>query len=213
MFSTPCAPQASKSIAECVKASASADFTVQESESNTIDLSDDTKRVIYRLVEFLYRGDYQEFDHPDYQTIDKDLLASTGTHHAVLHAEMFAVGDKYDIAALGDAAKAKFKAAISKKDFTNGHFLDVIPYVYSTTPKSNRGLRDVVCCGTQNRGSVIRTDPVLKSRLAEIVSATPQFAWDLIEGSLLATSVKECSSCKTGPVGRVIRRSESSEDD
>ncbi|CAF9938022.1 MAG: hypothetical protein ALECFALPRED_007482 [Alectoria fallacina] len=169
----------------------------QESESNIIDLSHDTKRVVYRMVEFLYCGDYQELDHPDYQTIDKDLVDRTGIHHAVLHADIFAVADKYDIAALGNIAKNKFEEAINKKGFGDPDHLRVIKYVYSTTPESNRGLRDVIVSHTQARGNKIRTNFVLNSRLEEIVSTTPQFGWDLIQSSLLSASIKRCSECKT----------------
>lgn len=166
---------------------------IQESESNTIDLSDDTKCVIYRMVEFLYRGDYQEIDHPNYQTLDRDIVDRSGAHHAMLHASMFAVADKYDIAALGDLAKDKFTKAILNID--NQHYMDVINHVYSTTPESNRGLHDEIGYQTRLRGSTIITDPVLKSRLEEIVSTTPQFAWDLIETSFKPTSAKPCAEC------------------
>ncbi len=168
---------------------------IQESESNTIDLSDDTKCVIYRMVEFLYRGDYQEIDHPDYQTLDKDIIDRSGAHHAVLHASMFAVADKYDIAALGDLAKEKFDKAIENID--NQHYMDVINHVYSTTPESYRGLRDKIGHQTRIRGSTIRTDPVLNSRLEEIVSTTRQFAWDLIQSSFMPTSAKTCTGCNS----------------
>lgn len=92
---------------------------------------------------------------------------------------MFVVADKYDIVALGDAAKAYFKGATREEVLNNGHLLELIPHVYSTTPESNRGLRDVICWETSSREIIIGKDPVLKSRLAEIISATPQFAGDL----------------------------------
>ncbi|KAL9065532.1 MAG: hypothetical protein Q9161_008184 [Pseudevernia consocians] len=157
---------------------------IVETKSNIIDLSDDTKSIVYRMVEFLYRGDYQELDHADYQTIDKDVIDRSGAHHAVLHADMFAVADKYDIAALGDVAKGKFEKALSRTAIANGHYLEVINHVYSTTPESNRGLRNVIVEQTQIRGSRIQEDPVLNPRLKEIVSTTRQFAWDLINSQL-----------------------------
>lgn len=150
------------------------------------------------MVEFLYRGDYQELDDdPGYQKIDKDVFDRSGAHHALLHASMFAVADKYDIAALGDVAKGKFERAISKTAIDNGHFLEVINNVYSTTPESNRGLRDAIVEQTQIRGSMIREDPVLNPRLEKIVSTTPQFAWDLIQNCLRSLRTSElCSGCK-----------------
>ena len=148
------------------------------------------------MVEFLYRGDYQELDHADYQTIDKDVIDRSGAHHAVLHADMFAVADKYDIAALGDVAKNKFEKALSRTAIANGHYLEVINHVYSTTPESNRGLRNVIVEQTQIRGSRIQEDPVLNPRLKEIVSTTRQFAWDLINSQLKTlTTGESCFGC------------------
>lgn len=150
------------------------------------------------MVGFLYRGDYQELDHPDYQTIDQDLLDRSGPHHAVLHAAMFAAADKYNIATLGDVAKTSLS---SRKPSTCSsstalHFLEVVKYVYSTTPESNRGLRDAVVFQTQACSSKITTNPVLNSHLEQIASSTPQFAWDLIRESLLPASLKRHSVCK-----------------
>lgn len=145
------------------------------------------------MVEFLYRGDYQDLDHPDYQLIDKNGPDRSGAHHAVLHADMFAVADKYDIAALGDAAKTKFEEASNIVGLDNGNYLDVFRYVYSTTPESNRGLRDVVVGQIRTRGCRIMADAALNSRLEEIVSTTPQLAWDVFRTSLSATSFQKPS--------------------
>ncbi|KAF6218342.1 hypothetical protein HO133_005689 [Letharia lupina] len=169
---------------------------VVESEGNLIDLSHDTKPVVYRMLEFLYHGEYREIGHLDYLTIDKDLLEKGRAQHALLHAEMFAVADKYDIATLGVVAMNKFEKALSKKKFGNGHYLDIIKHVYSTTPESNRGLRDLVVSHARAHGNEIQKDSILNPRLEEIVSITPQFAWDLIQTCLLHTPLNRCSACK-----------------
>ena len=150
---------------------------------------------VYRMVGFLYRGDYQELDHPDYQMIDQDLLDRSGPHHAVLHAAMFATADKYNIAILGDVAKTSLSSRKPStcSSSTAPHFLEVVEYIYSTTPEFNRGLRDVVVFQTQTCSSKIMTTPVLNSRLEQIASTSPQFAWDLIRKSLLPASLKRYS--------------------
>ena len=164
-----------------------ADIAGQETESNIIDLSHDTKPVVFRMVEFLYRGDYEELDHPDYQAIDKNIPDSSKTLQAVLHADMFTVADKYNIVALGETAKEKFEGAIWS--LRNCYYLEVIKYVYSTTSESDRSLRDAIVRETRRRGSKILKETGLKPSLEELVSTTPQFAWDLFHNSLQATSV------------------------
>lgn len=180
---TPCTDYA--------KVSVYADITLQESEFNIIDLSDDTKSVAYRMVDFLYRGDYW-VGYPDHQVIDGD---SGGEHHALLHAAMFAVADKYNIAALGDAAKDKFERSFNYMFPDLGGLMDVIEYVYSSTPDSNRGLRDSIVQQTQACGAKIMADPALNSRLEEIIASTPSFAMDLIHKSFLPASPKRCRTC------------------
>ena len=138
------------------------------------------------MIDFLYRGDYQT---------DVD---SGEQHHAVLHAAMFAVADKYNIAALGDAAKVKFQKSIKSIVWISpdiGSFMDVIEYVYSTTPESNRGLRDIVVRQIQILGTQITADPKLNSRLEGIIASTPSFAMDLIRNSFVQASPRRCSAC------------------
>lgn len=152
------------------------------------------------MVEFLYRGDYTELEPPDYQTTDKDSHGSnlSAAPHAILHAAMFAVADKYNIAALGDVAKNKFEQAIKESVSDTNYFLDIIDYVYSTTPESNRGLRDLIVFQAQTRGAKIMAEPELNSRLEEIISSTPRFAMDLIQQSLHPASPpspKRCPFC------------------
>lgn len=83
------------------------------------------------MVDFLYRGDYD---------VDED---SGEEHPAILQAAMFAVADKYNIAALGDVAKDKFEGSVTEIFQTSSNrdcFMDVVEHVYSTTPQSSRGL-------------------------------------------------------------------------
>ena len=166
-----------------------ANIAGQESESNIIDLSHDTKRIVFRMVEFVYRGDYDVLNYPDYPTTDKDTPDGSKVRHAVLHADMFTVADKYDIVALGEKAKEHFEETIDSWSLDDSEFLEVTKYVYSTTPESDRGLRDAIVRETRLRGSQIIKDTGLKPRLEELVSTTPHFAWDLFHNSLQENSV------------------------
>ncbi|KAH8724450.1 hypothetical protein GQ44DRAFT_740330 [Phaeosphaeriaceae sp. PMI808] len=60
-----------------------------------------------------------------------------------IHTTMYALGDKYGVQGLCDLAKEKFESCLDlhvhSEDFTTA-----IQLAYSTTPDSNRGLRDVI---------------------------------------------------------------------
>ena len=70
------------------------------------------------------------------------------------HAQMYALGDEYDIHDLKEEALWKFERAIEAKEGISDELTDVIeviPTVYETTPDNDRGLRDaVVAFGAKN---------------------------------------------------------------
>ena len=70
------------------------------------------------------------------------------------HASMYALGDEYGILDLKEEALWKFKRTMEAK---KGHedelesVIEAMPIVYTTTPSSDRGLRDaVVAFGAKN---------------------------------------------------------------
>ena len=96
-----------------------------------------------------------------------------------LHAEMFSLGDKYDCAVLKESALVKFK------EHSNGNgvvtllgFVISIPIVYSSTPDSERTLRDVVVekiSGEPDRYLLENVKPLFQ----KVVFEVPEFNWDL----------------------------------
>jgi len=60
-----------------------------------------------------------------------------------IHATMYALADKYQVNGLGSLARAKFEACLNHHVNTED-FITAVQIVYSTTPESNRGLRDAV---------------------------------------------------------------------
>ena len=96
-----------------------------------------------------------------------------------LHAEMFSLGDKYDCAVLKESALAKFKEHTNKKGVHDLlGFIASIPIIYSSTPDSERALRDVTVDkmkGARNR--FLMED--LKAPFQKVVYEVPEFSWDL----------------------------------
>ena len=83
--------------------------------------------MIDHMLRFLYTSDY-----PDDADDSRPLLVNT---------KVYALADKYQITALKDHAKKKFKTALSWSwDIIS--FPEVVGMVYTTTLASDRGLRD-----------------------------------------------------------------------
>lgn len=61
----------------------------------------------------------------------------------MLHAQMYEVGDKYDVTGLKELAREKFlRACVEYWD--DDRFAAAANYAFTTTPEDDRGLRDVV---------------------------------------------------------------------
>ena len=124
------------------------------------------------MIDCLYRGTYANFD----ATADAQNWKSA--HQ--LHAAMYALGDKYDLALLKDTALANFTKLVeetsSQADLLG--FLESVPIVYSSMPDSDRKLRDITV-------KKIRDDPRrflnldIATIFQKVVFEVPEFSWDL----------------------------------
>ena len=94
------------------------------------------------------------FDYPGHKMSIGDDEESSHVSELHTHAQMYALGDEYDIDDLKKEALWKFEKAIeAKKGLSDAltDLIEVIPTVYETTPDSDRGLRDaVVAYGAKN---------------------------------------------------------------
>ncbi|KAF2107103.1 hypothetical protein BDV96DRAFT_309347 [Lophiotrema nucula] len=62
----------------------------------------------------------------------------------LLHAKMYAVADKYQVVGLKDLAKEKFERACKQFWNSEDHFITAAEHVFSSTPDSDKGLRDII---------------------------------------------------------------------
>ena len=137
---------------------------VKEGLSGEIDLKEDDPDMIDNMLHFLYTSDYQD---------DAD-----GGRPLLVNAKMYAVGDKYGIHALKTLAKDKFIAALGAGwDIVT--FLEVLETVYSTTPASDRGLRDCLALTLKKHKNELHEHEgfvnLIKTKLAD-----GEFAMDVI---------------------------------
>ncbi|MCJ1433531.1 hypothetical protein MMC27_002894 [Xylographa pallens] len=180
------------------------------STSGVIDLSDHDVEALNCLLEFLYTADYNEYksgsarSNPDSDDVvrsennaaadDTESVVSLADGQVVhencqpsaalpvpsqaTNAIMYAMGEQYDIGPLKNLAKQKF----ASHEFIewSDQLPEVLELVYTTTPDSDRPLRDLTrdFCGP-HANSLIQDQAVTHFMLRE-----PSFGLDLCRGGL-----------------------------
>jgi hypothetical protein len=85
-----------------------------------------------------------------------------------IHADMYALGDKYQVAGLQHLAASKFKICLFHH-WDSPDFVTAVQTVYASTPDSNRILRDMVVQGFKDHFSIdITKDPAIEAKLDTI---------------------------------------------
>lgn len=85
-----------------------------------------------------------------------------------IHATMYSLGDKYEVERLCERAKEKFQSCLYDH-WNSEDFIEAVQIVYSTTPDTNRGLRDVVVESFQTYFNVdLKQMPGAEEKLATI---------------------------------------------
>jgi len=83
----------------------------------------------------------------------------------MLHAQMYEIGDKYDVVGLKELAREKYLCA-SAKYWDDEHFAPAAHYAFSTTPEDDNGLRNVVST-TISQHMTLLNKPAVEALLAE----------------------------------------------
>lgn len=143
----------------------------QESSTNTIDFTADGLNLVSRMIDCLYRGTYADFDATD------DAQNWKSAHQ--LHAAMYALGDKYDLAVVKDAALDHFNKHANKSSPQDRlGLIESIPIVYSSTPDSDRALRDATVEKIKACPHRFLYEDV-KGSFRKVLLEVPDFSWDL----------------------------------
>ena len=123
------------------------------------------------MIDCLYSGSYTDF------TLEADGEDWKSPHQ--LHAAMYALGDKWDIAVIKETSLLNFTMHAAK--FTSVDLLgliDSIPIIYSSTPESERTLRDAVVDKVKANPPRYLAEDV-KEAFQKVVMDAPEFSWDL----------------------------------
>ncbi|EFR02047.1 BTB/POZ domain-containing protein [Nannizzia gypsea CBS 118893] len=119
----------------------------QETAKNVIDLSKDDPYTIKAMVRFIYETDY------DGSGSNRGRISPM-----LFNARMYEVAERYSIPHLKERAKGKFTDAVHTY-WDMDDFSPAIIEVYTSTPSTNRGLRDIISqTAFQHIGSLLHKD-------------------------------------------------------
>ncbi|MCJ1379277.1 hypothetical protein MMC17_002378 [Xylographa soralifera] len=172
-----------------------------EATTGVIDLSDHHIVHLDYLLNFLYTGDYSDdLTEPASASISANTespqgatpiavannsghdseVDEVGRSSSLRHATMYAIGDRYDIVPLKNLAKSKFSATVYEGGPCTDTFPELLEYVYTSTPDSDRGLRDPVqeICGVSAEYLLMNQD------IIDIMLDVPTVAVDMCKGLL-----------------------------
>ncbi|KAF2085251.1 hypothetical protein K490DRAFT_67899 [Saccharata proteae CBS 121410] len=155
----------------------------KEAVEGLIKLVDDDPCVVDAMLHFLYNNDYNGSGNQDGRV--SPLLFNT---------LVYSIADKYDIRSLKQTSLEKFRKAVAVA-WELDDFPHAVAEVYSTTPASDRGLRDIVVhFSHRNVDHLMKKQPFVK-----MVEDTAGFAGDLVKKVLESeASIRHyrCPSCE-----------------
>ncbi|RMY61287.1 hypothetical protein D0863_11321 [Hortaea werneckii] len=110
------------------------------------DPSLDDPDAVKLMIDFLYLHDYERIATCFSDTLEvsakRAFGAPDGDYGAIMDAKVYALGCKYQIPSLQSASLEKFETAADLVWDTE-EFVHAVHLVYSTTPDSDKGLRDI----------------------------------------------------------------------
>ncbi|ORY18160.1 hypothetical protein BCR34DRAFT_583092 [Clohesyomyces aquaticus] len=90
----------------------------------------------------------------------------------LIHASMYALADRYGIPTLSEMAKGKFFDSL-RDHWDSEDFVEAVAYIYSSTPDSDRGLRDtVIAAFKQYMGFNVEDVPGIEDKLHQFDTLT-----------------------------------------
>ena len=154
---------------------------LQESEERTIDLPEDGRDIVERMIEFFYNGDYRNFSGDQF----------------LGHAEVFAVAIKYGVARLACLSARKYREN-GQDDWDPSAFLESVPVIYSTTVDSQRGLRDAASQCARLRMRSLTATTTIYAHWRQVCLGTPAFCFEVLASYGEFPLMGRCSVCGLG---------------
>lgn len=172
----------------------------QEANENVVEFKEQQPLLIARMLQYFYYGEYDVMnvaaglarilDKASSKVILNDAVLIQDYDFEV-HAEMYAMADRFEIPALEAFSATNFVSEVRSKNFSIADLVSAIEYVYKSTPENDVGLRKwVVYRAQQVDHELVRHDD-----FETALKDHPDFAWDFATKYARANYLW-CSHCK-----------------
>ncbi|OQE23475.1 hypothetical protein PENFLA_c011G02736 [Penicillium flavigenum] len=185
----------------------------EESVTNRVVL-EEKPDIIERMIEYLYTLDYQLEVHspetelsgnPDGENAEDSLEelgntdeeAATACNTLLLHILVYSLADRLLIHGLKALSKDKLKKELARVRLDSSTFPHIVSGIYSSTPQSDRGLRDLAVKMAMDNLVALRTaagtgeEPGPMAFPDSLAKSTPQFSSDLVVEMMNRTVAEE----------------------
>ncbi|CAG8898379.1 unnamed protein product [Penicillium egyptiacum] len=137
--------------------------SLQESEkAHVLEMKDEHPRVVEAMIRSFYGLHY-------------DINQSHQMCPILFNVKVYAIADKFEVEYLKIQAKLTF-VTLAQDHWNSDEFLTAACEAYKTTPKSDRGLRDVVVAVCQKHRKELRD----RKAFEKLIEETPGLATDLV---------------------------------
>ncbi|KAL8768425.1 MAG: hypothetical protein Q9209_005331 [Squamulea sp. 1 TL-2023] len=170
---------------------------LKEGKTGRIDLKEEDPAMIDRLVNYLYKCNYDDYATLPLTNSQRQFPAEypIQTRQLACIVDMYVRGDRYQIAGLKDLSKAKFSAALPNR-WNKENLLDVIWTIYDNTVSSDRGLRDCLTPILREHAPELRSHAAFKNMLKNQEFATDFIeAWTSSDRQGPQAAFRQCPSC------------------
>lgn len=157
-------------------------------------LEGDDPVVVKAMIEAIYRGDYSHGD-KDVPSASLQFHAKVSRYHSYLvnthanDAQVYALGDKYDVPSLRRLAQKMFLLGCKS---ANPQLMAIaIEEIYSSTPSSDRGLRDIAVKAAVSNSTVLWED----SESNSMIERVGEFGRDLAKSLCNDKKDITCTRC------------------
>ena len=151
-------------------------------------MSDDSKSIVEKMLDFVYTGDYTEFFCQPTNNQPPSISALK------LHARLFALADRYSISALCDVAADKYMSRF-KHHFDPLEYLQSIPDIYFSTTLCNRKLREYILkFSRDNLQSLLHERPI-REKYNSVAAQVPSLVKNMLDTYIDAPVLGSCLNC------------------
>ncbi|KFY95514.1 hypothetical protein V500_02741 [Pseudogymnoascus sp. VKM F-4518 (FW-2643)] len=167
----------------------------KEAFTGAINLEHDDPLLVKFMMDFLYTGDYD---------ITREELCAAKKSKLGIHAQVYSMGDRYNIAALLGVAREKYAACLRYGPSCEGglredihtvtEYLASIPEVY--LPRASDSLRKTAVTFARTQLGLENWNKTLKPVLMQVIKDVPEFGEDLLHAFVNTPIRGSCGECE-----------------